>query len=450
MTFFKDKEYFKTIFVLALPIIIQNVVSSSLNMVDTIMIGSFGEKEVAAVGLANQPYFLLMVATYGIYSGASIFIAQYFGKNDIPNMKKSNILGLFFGIVLGLLFTVSCLIFPKAIMDIFSNDNEVIELGSKYMFIISFSYLLFTINYSFAFFLRSIQKPKIPMITGIIALIANTFLNYILIFGKMGFPKLGVEGAAIATVISRVIELSIMLIYFYKKEKIYIPLLTDLKEGLNKSFFVNYIKTIIPVIFNESFWALGMTITMIAYSYSGTESVAIVQIANTIQGLFFVFIFGLGSACAVVVGNKIGEGDSFGAYIYAKKSIKIAMLFGVISGIVLFTATPFILSFFNIKQETYQAAVTAMQILSIIISFRFLNFMLIIGSFRAGGDTVFSAIIDVLFLWGIGIPLAFAGTIWWNLPIYIVIGLVGIEELFKSFFGSMRFKSKKWIINLTN
>ncbi len=450
MTFFKDKEYFKTIFVLALPIIIQNIVSSSLNMVDVIMIGSFGEKEVAAVGLANQPYFLLMVIIYGVYSGASIFIAQFFGKNDIVNVRKSNVVGLFIGILLSFVFTIVCLIFPEFIMNIFSDDVEVIKIGSSYMFIISLTYMLFSINYSFAFFLRSIKKPNIPMYTGIIALLANTLLNYLLIFGKFGFPKLGIEGAAIATVISRIIELSIMLVYFYKKQKIYLPSIADLKKGLNKSFLVNYLKTIIPVILNESLWALGITITMIAYSYSGTDSVAVVQIARTIENLFFVFIFGLGSACAVVVGNKIGEGDIHGAYFYAKKSIKIALMFGVLSGIVLYLTTPLILTLFNIKPETYQTAITLIKIIAIVISFRFLNFMLIIASFRAGGDTIFSAVIDVLFLWTIGIPLAFAGTVWWDLPIYIVVALVGIEEIFKSFFGFLRFTSKKWIINLTN
>ncbi|MEG2108787.1 MAG: MATE family efflux transporter, partial [Clostridium sp.] len=210
-----DKAFYKKALVIALPIVIQNFITSSLNIVDTMMIGKLGENEIAAVGIANQYFFLLNILIMGLFSGIGIFISQYFGKKDDKNIKKLVGIGLIAAIVVGGIFTLIAQVAPEGIISIFNKDGQVIKLGAEYLVIVSISYIFTAITFNYGIASRCIEKTAVPMVASSIALLTNTVLNYCLIFGNFGMPKLGVEGAAIATLIARVIEFIIMVGYVY-------------------------------------------------------------------------------------------------------------------------------------------------------------------------------------------------------------------------------------------
>lgn len=413
-------------------------------MVDTVMIGALGERDIAASGLANQLFFLFMLILFGINSGSGIFIAQYFGKKDMKSIHKVQGISLITSCSIALVFTLGAVLFPKVILSIFSEDSSVVIQGSKYLRIVGLSYVINAISLSYAFALRSTRQAKIPMFISIIALLTNTILNYLLIFGKFGFPFLGIEGAAIATLIARIVELLFILSYVYSTKNILAAPFKELFD-LSKEFVGNFFKIAIPVILNEGFWALGITMYSMAYARISTEAIATVQISSTVQNIFMVMNMGIANACSVMIGNKIGEGKQQRAIEYSKKFSFIAPIIGGLMGLLLILASPLILKAFSVRVETYNDAINVLRIIGLIMPIKAFNVVLIVGIFRAGGDTKFSLFLETGTIWLVGVPMAFLGALILKWPIYMVISLVMLEEVVKLFIGIWRFISKKWV-----
>lgn len=442
----KNKNFIKDLLNISIPIIIQNFISSSLNLIDNFMIGNLGDTAIAAVGLSNQFFFLYVLILFGVNSGTGIFVSQFLGKKDIKNIKKVLGISIIIGSIVSFVFMLLGLGFPNKIIKFFVKDNYVIDLGSKYLRIAVISYIFTAISFSYSFASRSIGKAKIPMITSIIALAINTSLNYILIFGKLGLPNLGVKGAAIATLISRIVELILLLVLIYKNNDV---LNARIKEmiGFNYEFLKKYFKTTYPVIINEGLWALGMTMYMKAYGMIGTEAVTSVQISNTIQSIFMVVTFGVGNACGVMIGSSIGAEEYDVSFDYSKKFSIISSTLGFILGMLLIMFSPFIVKFYNITDEVYFNTLNIIKIMGLFMAIKMFNATLIIGILRGGGDTKYSMFLEITGVWLIGVPLAFIGAKF-KLPINIVILLVYTEEIFKCIIGTKRIISKKWMKNV--
>ena len=247
----KNREFLNGLIRIAMPIALQNFLTSLLNMIDTMMIGSLGDLSVAAVGLANQMFFILSLVIFGISSGASIYIAQYYGKKDNESIRTTIAYALMLCMCIAVVITAASLIVPEFCIGIFTNDKAVIKEGASYLRIAAWCYPLFAISFPFAVTLRSVEKPKIPLIFTAGALVVNTCLNYILIFGKFGFPSLGVRGAAVATLTARGVELILFLVYLYVKDRKLVPRLKNFV--IDKLYFSRFIKTALPVILNDSF-----------------------------------------------------------------------------------------------------------------------------------------------------------------------------------------------------
>ncbi len=443
----KDKSFYISMLTIAVPIALQNLVSSSLNMVDTVMIGRLGEKEIAAVGLANQYFFILILLLFGINSGGAIFTSQFWGKKDILNIKKVLGISLLFGGGISLIFTVLAFFTPTFILKIFTEDPTVIELGSKYLKIVSLSYFITAISFAYSFTLRSIGQAKLPMVVSVVSLIANTILNYVLIFGELGFPVLGIEGAALATLISRGLEATFLIGFIYIQKMDIAGKVTEMLS-IPKELAKRYFQTGLPVILNEGFWAMGMTMYSISYARISTEAIASVQIANTVQSIFMVVAFGLGNACAIMLGNSIGANKNDEAINYAIRFSIIGSLLGVFLGVLLYVSAPFILSFYNISQSVYDNAKNILMIIAFFLSFKIFNTILIIGILRSGGDTKYSLVLEMCCVWIIGVPLAFFGAHVLKLPVYWVVAMVSCEEIIKAIFGIPRVTSKKWVKNV--
>lgn len=444
-----DKQFFyKTLVSLAVPITLQNTITSSLNLVDTVMIGQLGTVEVAAVGLANKVCFVLILVLFAISSGTAIFTAQFWGRKDVENIGRVMGIALVLSVAISILFSIFTLWLPEAVIGIFTPDQAVIADASLYLVIISFSFVPMAVTMLYAFVLRSTGRVLLPMYASIGALGLNTFLNYCLIFGHFGMPALGVKGAAIATLFARFIEAGlIILITYWKKYPAVRPgHLATVSKDLVRRFFV----TALPVIANELIWVLGMTMYAVIYARMGTEEIAAVNIIGPVEHITIGFFFGLASAASVMIGNQIGRDNDDAALSYAKRFCVFGVVGAVISGIIIFfTASP-VAMLFKVSPAVQDYTIKLLVILSIVLWVRIFNLVSIVGILRGGGDTKFSLYLEIIAIWAIGVPLAFFGGLVWKLEVYWVFALVHVEEGFKMIIGLYRIYSRKWIHNLVS
>ena len=348
----KDKTFLKTMLTLALPITFQNFITSSLNLVDNLMVGRLGEEAIAAVGLANQYFFIFMLCISGINAGASVFMSQYWGRKDIVSIKKVLGLDITIGFIASLIFGGAAFIIAEPIMKILSRDIQVIELGVQYLRIIAISFIFTNFTQGFSSALRSSEQPKAPMYASLIGVLSNAFLNWVFIFGNLGVKPMGVSGAALATTIARTIEMIYIIVIIYGKKNI---ISSKIKElfAFDINFVKIYFNTSTAVIANELLWSLGMTAYSIAYAQIGTSAVATMQIATTLNNMFMVLCIGLASAAAIMVGNKIGANEEDVAVDYSHKIGKVAPVLGLIIGVLVWVLAPQIVKPFNVEAVSY-------------------------------------------------------------------------------------------------
>lgn len=444
----KDKVFYKTLLFISLPVIIQHIISIGLNMIDTIMVSKLGEDAITAVGLGNRFYFIFSTICFGIFSGASIFIAQYWGAGDTKSIKKVFGIDLIIGIFLSFIFSFVVFFFPKQLLGLFIKDLYVIELGSQYMKIIAFSYTFTSVSFAFSFNSRAIHKLKMPTIINAIALSINTFTNWILITGNLGFHSYGVRGAAIATLISRLFEFIALLFFIYRNRQH--PLAGTFKEftSWNKVMLKNILRTSFPVILSESAWSIGTSIYFVAYGFIGSYAIAVVQVSTNISDFFQAIFMGVGSACAVMLGNEIGKNNINIAFEYSKKFIKITLALSIAFSVLLFIFRGMIINFFNLSPTTNYYLDKALIVFCLYFTPKMFTYMFICGILRAGGDTKFCMFVDIVTIWFIGVPLSFFAVLVLNLPVHLVMALVFSEEILKLLVVLKRYLSKKWINNL--
>ncbi|MDD5621956.1 MAG: MATE family efflux transporter [Actinomycetota bacterium] len=447
-SFTKHKEFIPKLIAIASPIILQNFLTSTLNFLDVFMVGQLGEGEVAGVGIANQIHFLFLMFIFSIATGAAVFTAQYWGRKDIKNILSHLGIGITFALIFSAAFTIVTLLFPGALIRLFSNDPQVIELGTQYIRIIAISLILTSISIIYSTILRSTENVKFPMVASLIGLIANTVLNYLLIFGKFGFPGLGVRGAAIATVIARSVEFCIILGFTYLKKY---PIAASLKNIFNysKEMLRKYIRIWAPVMGQSVGWALGYSMYSVIYGHISTAALAAYNIACSIERISLLLFMGLASACAIMVGNRIGAGEEYKARDYSRNFLFISVGFSIIIAVTLIFVRGYIVSFYNLSEQSNRYLYYLLLVISCIMLLRVMNIIFQNGILRAGGDTLFSMINELGGIWVVGVPLAAVAAFVLKLPVYYVMAIAATEELVKMIAGFYRFLSNKWIHNLT-
>jgi putative MATE family efflux protein len=444
---FKDRQYFSALLNTALPIAIQNFISSALNAVGVLMIGQLGESSVAGVGLANQIFFLLNLMLFGIVSGSAIFTAQYWGRGDLTNIRRVVVLCLGISLAAGAGFTVIALGLPRQAMGLYTSDPAVVEVGANYLGIIGFSYIATAVSFTYMVQLRATGNVRTPMLVSVTALGLGAALNYILIFGLFGLPVMGVAGAALGTCIARLGECAAMLVVTYAGRLPTAARLADLR-GLNRVFVKHYLVTVTPVVANETVWSMGITIYNMVYARIGTEAIAAINITSTIEGMLFVIFIGMSNASAILIGNRIGAGEEELAFTYARRSLIISAALGVLGGAVLILISGPVVNYYKISALAAESARGILIVLGCVMWMRVSNMMLIVGILRSGGDTGFSLVLDVGTVWLVGIPMALLGAFVFKLPVYWVVAMVMLDELTKFAGGLYRFQSKKWMNNL--
>lgn len=444
---FTDREFYKIFLSIAVPVAIQNFLSSSLNLTNNILVGQLGDASVAAVGLANQVFFILNVILLGIGGGVSVYISQLWGSRNIAPIKKVVSLSLFITMAAAFIFFLPSFLIPESVLALFSKDTSVIALGSQYLKPISFSFLLMAPSVCFSSALRSTGNVRLPLITNIISLLVNTALNYILIFGKLGFPAMGVSGSAIATVAARLTEITILLTAIYSGDRVISIKLHDLVNipaDLVKRFF----NTSGELITKDVIWAVGTSIYMIIYARIGTEAVASMNIISTIKNLAYVLFGGVSNACLIMVGNKIGAGEDKTAYKYAGRFLKITLVLSGILGLLLVLVRPLILSPYKVSAIVLDNAYNLLLASAIMMPATSFASVSIVGVMRSGGDIRYTIVLDLIAVWFIGLPLAWLGGIILQLDIVWVFLMISLQEMFKAIFCFRRYKSRKWINNV--
>ncbi|MGS0972793.1 MAG: MATE family efflux transporter [Candidatus Izemoplasmataceae bacterium] len=450
----KNQHFYQTLFKIAIPIFFSQLLGSLLGIIDTFMVTKLGDDALSAVGIGSQFMFLLSIVLFGLFSGFGIFIAQYYGSKDYDNISKVFYVMLITGLSFALIFLGITQLFPRELLTLFNlNDSpnqQVIEMGIAYLRIIGFSFVTMTVSFAISMLARNVQKVLMPSIFQAVGVLINTGLNYLLIGGNLGFPKMGVSGAAVATLVSSSFVVVLMIGYLYfSKERALKVKLSSLKN-MSIALIKKWYKTSIPVLINESFWGLGMTVYLIAYGFIGEKAVGSIYLSNQINSLFWVATISVANASAVMLGNKLGSNDLDTAREWEVRFRKLGVTFGVVLGSILFIFAPVIVPLFgSLSIEVKDMVIMILRIYAVYAPIKFLNAIFIVGTLRSGGDTKFALFAEIFSLWGIGVPLAFALSYFTDLPLYMIILFVNFEEVGKFVLCYRRSASGKWINNLT-
>ena len=441
------KKFYKNFIGIGLPLTIQQLVSSSLNFIDNLMIGRLGTEYLAAVGFAGSVYRILDLMIFGVCSGMGVFIAQYYGKKNFESIRKIFGLMMRCAIVIGLIFAVVAYYNAEGVIRIFSKDLAVIKIGVSYLQIVVFCYLFYAISCGIAYSMRSMGYTKYPMIAASVGVITNTFFNYCLIYGKFGFPKMDEKGAAIATIIARFVEMGVILVIVWFKD-------CHLKGKLNSYFNIskNMIKEIIrvstPVMCTESMWILGTIGLSIAYAKLGTDQAACVQIADVVSSISAIIFMGIANSAAIIIGHTIGEGNRDKVVFYSQQVIKSSLIMATICLIIVEVASGGLISLYKLHPDIQEMGIHTVRAYGVLVFFKMMNWSILIGIFRAGGDTKVAFYLDILPLWLYGVPMAFLGA-YLRLPIYYVIFMAEFCEVIKLVLATFRYRSMRWMKDVT-
>lgn len=440
----RNRELFSMMGKVALPIALQSLIGSSLSFIDNLMVGSLGELELNAVGVSVQVFFIYWMLLFGFTGGMGTFISQFYGVMDFKNIRKTTGFALSAAAGVSLLFFVAGFFFPEYILRIFTKYPEVIEAGVGYVRICSFTFLFLAVTQPFTVALRATQQSALPLAASVIAFATNTFLNWVFIFGKLGAPALGVEGAALATAIARLLEMLIILFeVFVLKNKI----AGHFREffSYSKELAARIIRNALPTTANETLWGIGTSMYVAAFARIGISEGAAVQACNTINNMFALAAFSIGDAVLILVGQKLGEGKTELAYNMSRKMIRMGLIVGVLFGTGVIIAGEPLLGLFSFSEQGAAYAFRILIVYGATMWLTLYNAIHVTGTLRCGGDTKFAMITETGTVWLIGVPLAFITSLYLHMPIYLAVLAVKIEEVVKAIFLTRRYYSRKWL-----
>lgn len=444
----EKRAFYKNVITLLLPLALQNLINVSVSTADVVMLGKVGETALSASSLAGQAYFVMTLIFFGLTSGATILVAQYWGQKNIGVIEQIIGMSMRLGIIVAIVFTCVVWAAPAMVMRIFTNDPVVIEAGIPYLRIIACSYIFSTISIVYTSVIRGMELVVISTIVYGTSLLVNIVMNAIFIFGLLGVPAMGIEGAALGTLIARVVEVVIVFVYDRK----YNPVLKFRMKYLfvrNKELTKDFIKYASPVILNELAWGCGIATVTAIIGRLGQAAVAANSVMQVGRQMSMIVSFGIASATAILVGKTIGEGKKDLAKIYATRFLKMSVVLGVLGGLTLLIVMPIAGNFLTLSEQarTYLHLMT--YVMAYYVVGQSINSTLIVGIFRAGGDSKIGLIIDMGVLWGVSILAGFLGAFVFKLPVMAVYMLLVSDEIVKLPFAFKRYKSYKWLNNVT-
>ena len=429
---------------IAAPIAVQGVVTATLTMVDNLMVGFLGETELAAVGVGAQIFMLHYMIMFGLLSGSATFMAQFYGTRDMANIRK--VIGFAFTLLsgLGIIFFIISVFFTKPLLSIYTDDPAVLSLASVYVRINSASLLLMAFSAPMEMAFKATQQVRLPMIVSGAVFVSNTLINYVLIFGKLGFPALGVAGAAAGTLSARVIEVLLNTYFAFRDSNSFRGSIPSF-FGWDPELIRRIIRNATPTTINEFVWAFGQSMYVAAFNRIGTTAYAAYQAANSIFNIFNFAAFSIGDAALILIGEKLGEGDKKYTWTLSGHIIRITIEAGLAIGAVTIVLSRPLSYLFNLSAQGKTYIFYILIVFGATMAVDILNGVLIAGVLRAGGDTRFTMFTECGTIWLIAVPLAFISALVWHLPIHLALLMTRTESLVKAVILTRRYKSMKWM-----
>ena len=439
--------FFRTVFTIALPIALQNFLSTTASMVDTIMIGSQGELSVAAVGICSQITSLFFSCYFGFASGGLLFFSQYWGARNEKGINQAFGLALTCMLAVSLLFGGVATANPDFILGIYTDKENIIAIGAPYIRIVGFAYPLQVLAMIISFLMRSTERVKPPLISSILALITNFILNWILIYGRFGMPKMGAAGAAVGTLVSGIVNVFVLFVFLIKDKKTIVLRLKDMFSWQD-GFLKGYMGKCLPIIFNELFYGIGQMLINIVIGHQSESAIAAMAAFRVLEGFVFAFFAGLADASSVVVGKEVGAGHLMSGYQYMKKfSVLCPMITFCICLIGLLLNRP-LLSLFGLGAEALFFGKYMLLIYLAAGTIRTCNYIMNC-CYRAGGEAVFGTLLEIICLFTISVPATWAAGMIWHLPFLAVFSFLYTDELIRLVFELWYTRSGRWIKPVT-
>lgn len=442
------KGFYRSVGALVLPIALQNLINVGVTSADVIMLGKVGETVLSGCSLAGQVYFIMTLIFFGLTSGAAVLTAQYWGKKDIVTIEKVLGISLRIGILVAVCFTAAVWLAPEQIMRLFTSEKEVIAEGVKYLKVISCSYIISGITIVYLNIMRSVERVIIATFIYLISLLVNVVLNAVFIFGLFGCPAMGITGAALGTVIARIVEITIVFIYAVKINdtvKVRLRYLFIRERDLMKDFKVYAV----PVLINELLWGLGMAGISAIVGHLGSAAVAAHSVTQVSRQLAMVVSFGVASAAAIMCGKAIGERREDLAKEYARRLMWLSFILGTAGGLVILGISPVLKMVMNLTVQAQSYLTIMFFIMAYFVVFQSLNSTMIVGIFRSGGDTKYGLVLDCAALWAGSIGLGCICAFVLKIPMPWVYIILCCDEVVKFPFAWRRYKSEKWLKNIT-
>jgi len=439
--------FYRKIFRLLLPIVLQNLLSATVSSADVVMLNYVSQSAISAVSLATQYSSILFMVYYGLGTGATMLCAQYYGKGDMHAIRLVEGIALRFSVGFSLVFAAASIFIPEWMMLLFTKDPELIQIGASYLRIVSFSYVCWGFLEVYLAVLRSTGRVMISMALNVTALVMNVLLNAVFIFGVFGAPKLGAAGVALATSLSRFFELLLCFIMSAKLKDIKLkPSLMFQKGGI---LFKDFIRLSLPALGNDVAWGLAFAMYSVIMGHMGSDVVAANSLVVVVRNFGTVFCYGLASAGGILLGNEIGEMRLAQAKADASRLLKLTVASGVLGGLVIFLATPLVLTYADLSDTAMHYLKYMLYINVYYIMGAAVNTTLIAGVFRAGGDSRFGFVCDVIDMWCYAVPLGFLAAFVFKLPVMWVYFLLCTDEFVKWPWVIKHYKSDKWLKNIT-
>jgi len=442
------KDFYRKVLILVLPMALQNLINVGVTSSDVIMLGRVGEKVLSGASLGGQIYFIMTLIFFGLTSGASVLTAQYWGKQDTETIEKILGMTLRLSVIVSLAFTIVTLCIPQYLMRIFTSDPEVVVQGAMYLRIVCFSYLPASLTMVYLNVMRSIERVTISTLVYFVSFIANIILNAIFIFGLFGCPVMGVRGAALGTTIARLIELCIV-IYYSRVCNREVKIRFQYFKSTEKWLFRDFMHFSLPVVLNEMLWGLGTSTNTAILGHLGSAVTAANSVAQVIRQLAMVICFGLANATAILIGKSIGEGRMDQAKEYGKRFKNLSIILGLCGSVVVLIARPVVMSFMTVSEEAIGYMGIMLYVMAYYVICQAFNTTMIVGVFRAGGDTKYGLMVDVSTMWFGSIILGYIAAYVLKLNVTAVYMIVMCDEILKIPLCIYRYRSYKWLKDVT-
>lgn len=441
----RDRNFYKQVLQIMIPVALQQAINMGVNLMDTVMLGSFGEAQLSASSLANSFYNLFTIFCMGIIGGCSVLASQYWGAGNKEKVRETFSLAMRLSSVLALVFAIVTALFPYQIMRMYTDEPEVIEYGVAYLRITTFVYLVHGTSMVAAFLMRSVQNAKLGLYVSIVSFLVNIGANWIFIFGKFGAPRMEIGGAALGTLIARVVEFIVTFIYIFKIDKSLGLKVRNILKNPTKELFYNYYRLGMAALFSDGLLGLGSNVMNMVLGHMGAAVVSANAICLVVDRLLTVVVQGVSNASSIVTGNTIGRGDKETALRQGQTFYILSAIFGLACSALIAIFGSLSIMAYSLEPETVTIAEEMMLAYAFISIFQSIQSVMTKGVLRGGGDTKFLLVADILFLWVASLPLGFLVGLVWNGPAWLAIICLRIDWIIKSFWCIGRLNSGKWI-----